>query len=151
MAVSVTLGTNSITGNAVNAGVTVAALGLDASYDLRAVTITAPTSHLDTASVKTVDSSNQVLAQIDAALQQLAATGAQLGSYQNRFQADIAGIHTTSTNLQAARSQIQDTDYAAATGELSKAQILQQASTAMVSQANTVPQNVLTLLQHLPG
>jgi flagellin len=100
--------------------------------------------------VTSVSSSNAALASIDAALQQIAATGAQLGAYQNRFQAAISGLNTDATNLEAARSSIQDTDYAQATSNLSKAQILQQASTAMVAQANTVPQNVLTLLQKLP-
>jgi len=100
--------------------------------------------------VLTVASSNAVLATIDAALQQVSAMGAQIGAYQNRFQAAITGLNTDSTNLQSARSQIQDTDYAAATSQLSKAQILQQASTAMVAQANTIPQNILTLLQKLP-
>jgi flagellin len=99
--------------------------------------------------VLTTTSSNAALTSIDAALQQVATTGAQLGAYQNRFTAAITGLNTTETNLQAARSQIQDTDYAQATSALSKAQILQQASTAMVAQANTVPQNVLTLIQKL--
>jgi flagellin len=54
------------------------------------------------------------------------------------------------TNLSSARSDVQDTDYAQATSQLSQAQILQQASTAMIAQANTIPQNVLTLLQKLP-
>ena len=100
--------------------------------------------------VKSVDNSNLVLVSIDAALQQLATSSAQLGAYQNRFQAAITGLTTNSTNLTSARSQIQDTDYAQATSQLSKAQILQQASTAMVAQANTIPQNILTLLQKLP-
>jgi flagellin len=125
-------------------------LGVDASVDLTAATVATPTSHLDSADVTTVDNSNKVLVQIDAALQQLATSGAQLGAYQNRFQAAITGLTTDSTNLTSARSQIQDTDYAAATSSLSKAQILQQASTAMVAQANTIPQNILTLLQKLP-
>ena len=102
------------------------------------------------ANVQTVASSNTALATIDAALQQVAAIGAQLGAYQNRFQAAITGLDTDATNLSNARSSIQDTNYAQATSDLSKAQILQQASTAMVAQANTVPQNVLTLLQKLP-
>ena len=59
-------------------------------------------------------------------------------------------MNTDSTNLTSARSSIEDTDYAQATSNLSKAQILQQASTAMVAQANTIPQNILTLLQKLP-
>jgi flagellin len=115
-----------------------------------AVAVTTAGNFLDSASVTTVDSSNLVLAQIDNALQQVVASGAQLGAYQNRFQSAITGINTTATNLSAARSQIQDTNFAQATSDLSKAQILQQAGTAMVAQANTVPQNVLTLLQKLP-
>jgi len=105
---------------------------------------------ISNASVLTVNDANAALASIDAALQQVASTGAQLGAYQNRFQAAITGLNTNATNLQSARSSIQDTDYAQATSDLSKAQIVQQASTAMVAQANTVPQNVLTLLQKLP-
>ena len=75
----------------------------------------------------TVDNSNLALMQIDAALQQLATTSAQLGAYQNRFQAAITGLNTDSTNLTSAKSAIVDTDYAQATSSLSKAQILQQA------------------------
>jgi len=128
---------------------TAASLGLAGTYDMSS-TGTPTKTNLNVGSVSSVDGSNLALAQIDAALQQVAATGAQLGAYQNRFQAAISGLTTDSTNLQSARSQIQDTDYAAATSQLSKAQILQQASTAMVAQANTIPQNILTLLQKLP-
>jgi flagellin len=105
---------------------------------------------LNASGVSSVDASNLSLVQIDTALQQLATTGAQLGAYQNRFTAAITGLNTDSTNLTSARSSIEDTDYAQATSNLSKAQILQQASTAMVAQANTIPQNILTLLQKLP-
>jgi flagellin len=106
---------------------------------------------VSTLSVTSVASSNTALTAIDAALQQVATSSAQLGAYQNRFQSAITGINTDSTNLAAARSGIQDTDYAQATSALTKAQILQQAGTAMVAQANTLPQNVLTLIQHLPS
>jgi flagellin len=112
--------------------------------------ITTAGNYLSGADVNSVDDSNLALVQIDAALQQLATTGAQLGAYQNRFQAAITGLNTDSTNLSSAKSAIVDTDYASATSNLSKAQILQQASTAMVAQANTIPQNILTLLQKLP-
>ena len=139
--VAVTVGAGS------GASITLANLGMIASY---VVTSAGTTTNLNVGNVSSVDGSNLALAQIDAALQQVAATGAQLGAYQQRFQAAIGGLTTASTNLQSARSQIQDTDYAAATSQLSKAQILQQASTAMVAQANTVPQNILTLLQKLP-
>jgi flagellin len=124
-----------------------AAAGTDTAFT--AVTL-ANGGFLNASSVSTVDDSNLALTQIDAALQQLATTGADLGAYQNRFQAAITGLNTDSTNLTAAKSAIVDTDYAAATSSLSKAQILQQASTAMVAQANTIPQNILTLLQKLP-
>jgi flagellin len=100
--------------------------------------------------VTTVGNSNLVLISIDSALQQLATSSAQLGAYQNRFSAAITGLNTDSTNLTSAKSAIVDTDYAQATSSLSKAQILQQASTAMVAQANTIPENILTLLQKLP-
>ncbi len=129
------------------ATVTLANIGVNAA---NTVTSAGAVSNLNVGAVTSVDSSNLALAQIDAALQQAAATGAQPGAYQNRFQAAISGLKTDATNLQSARSQIQDTDYAMATSQLSKAQILQQASTAMVAQANTVPQNILTLLQKLP-
>jgi flagellin len=112
-------------------------------------TTSSAAQYLSTLDVKSVDNSNLVLASIDNALQQLATSAAQLGAYQNRFQAAITGLTSNSTNLTSARSQIQDTDYAQATSQLSKAQILQQASTAMVAQANTIPQNILTLLQKL--
>jgi len=137
------------------AAATVTDLGMDGSdtigtFTNGAATTTTTATMLSGLDVKSVDTSNQSLISIDAALQQVAATGAQLGAYQGRFQAAITGLNTDSTNLQAARSSIQDTDYAQATSQLSKAQILQQASTAMVAQANMVPQNVLTLLQKLP-
>jgi len=145
---STTSQTVAVTAGAGNgASVTLANLGMVASY---AITNAGTVSNMNVANVQSVDSSNKALAQIDAALQQVAATGAQLGAYQNRFQAAITGLNTDSTNLQSARSGIQDTDYAMATSQLSKAQILQQASTAMVAQANTIPQNILTLLQKLP-
>jgi flagellin len=112
--------------------------------------IAATGTSIAASSVTSVANSNQALTSIDQALQAVASTGAQLGAYQDRFQAAISGLNTDSTNLQSARSGIQDTDYASATTALSQAQILQQASTAMVAQANTIPQNVLTLLQHLP-
>jgi flagellin len=105
---------------------------------------------VSTLSVTSVNNANTALTAIDSALQQVATESAQLGAYQNRFQSAITGINTDSTNLAAARSGIQDTDYAQATSQLTKAQILQQAGTAMVAQANTIPQNVLTLIQALP-
>jgi flagellin len=147
---------NAVTLTAAQQGAATTDLGIDSSdmvgyYTAGGVAATSSTAAtLNSADVKSVDSSNLVLISIDNALQQLATSSAQLGAYQNRFQAAITGLTTNATNLTSARSQIQDTDYAATTSQLSKAQILQQASTAMVSQANTIPQNILTLLQKLP-
>jgi flagellin len=125
-------------------------LGLTGALGGTSTAIASTGAAVSTLSVSTTTTSNTALTAIDQALQQVASTGAQLGAYQNRFQSAITGLNTDSTNLQSARSGIQDTDFAAATSALSRAQILQQASTAMVAQANTVPQNVLTLLQKLP-
>ncbi|MBU1357230.1 MAG: flagellin, partial [Gammaproteobacteria bacterium] len=66
---------------------------------------------------------------------------------QSRFETTVSSLATTSENLSAARSRIQDTDFAAETANLSRAQILQQAGTAMVAQANQIPQTVLSLLR----
>ena len=123
------------------------ALGSDANTGFTGNATAGTTATTD---VTTVDNSNLVLISIDNALQQIATSSAQLGAYQNRFQAAITGLNTDSTNLSSAKSQIVDTDYASATSALSKAQILQQAGTAMVAQANTIPQNIMTLLQKLP-
>jgi flagellin len=69
------------------------------------------------------------------------------GAIQNRFESTIANLQSVSENLSASRSRILDTDFAAETANLTRAQILQQAGTAILAQANAVPQNVLTLLR----
>ncbi len=140
------LGTAGATDNGGANGVAYS-LGSNTNTD---VTGNATASTLSNTDVLSVDDSNLVLIAIDNALQQLATTSADLGAYQNRFQDAITGLNTDSTNLTAAKSAIVDTDYAQATSNLSQAQILQQAGTAMVAQANTIPENILTLLQKLP-
>jgi flagellin len=72
---------------------------------------------------------------------------AKFGALQSRFTATVASLQATSENLSAARSRIQDADFAAETASLTRAQILQQAGTAMLAQANQLPNNVLTLLR----
>lgn len=84
---------------------------------------------------------------VDAALTSISSQRAELGAIQNRFESTIANLSTTSENLSAARSRIQDADFAAETANLTKAQILQQAGTSVLAQANQVPQSVLSLLQ----
>jgi flagellin len=72
---------------------------------------------------------------------------ANLGAFQNRLTAAVDNLSSTSTNLSESRSRILDTDYAAVTTELARSQIVQQAATAMLAQANQQPQTVLALLQ----
>jgi len=88
-----------------------------------------------------------VLNQIDGFLNTINDNRADLGAIQNRFSSVIANLQTNSENLSASRSRIQDTDYAKETVELTRTQILQQAGTAMLAQAKSAPQSVLSLLQ----
>ncbi len=88
-----------------------------------------------------------VIQNIDAALDDINSQRAIYGASQNRFSAVITNLQTSVENQSAARSRIMDADFAAETAAMSRAQILQQAGTAMVAQANTLPQQVLKLLQ----
>ena len=102
---------------------------------------------LAAASVTSVTLAQAALGVVDAALTQVNASRANLGAYQNRFESTIANLQTTSENLTASRSRIQDADFASETASLTRAQILQQAGTAMLAQANALPQQVLSLLK----
>jgi len=84
---------------------------------------------------------------VDAAIDDVNATRATLGAGQNRLESAVNNLTTNATNLSDARSRIEDTDYSQETTALAKAQILSQASTAMISQANQSQQNVLSLLR----
>jgi len=102
---------------------------------------------LDNVNVKTVADANTTLQRIDAALTQVSNLRSTFGAIQNRFESTIANLTTTAENLTASRSRIMDADFAQETAALSRAQILQQAGTAMVAQANQLPQGVLALLR----
>lgn len=95
----------------------------------------------------TPQGANDAINTIDMALQSLNTIAANLGSVQNRFQDTITNLQTTSNNLSSARSRIQDTNFAQETSNLTRNQILQQAGTAMLAQANQLPNMVLTLLK----
>jgi flagellin len=97
--------------------------------------------------ISTVGGANAALSSIDAALASIDGSRAQLGAVQNRFSATIENLQTSGENLSASRSRITDADFAAETANLSRAQVLQQAGTAMVAQANQLPQLVLQLLK----
>jgi len=105
------------------------------------------TTGLGSLSIASYAGASLAIQQMDSALAQVNSARATIGAVQNRFESVVANLATTSENLSAARSRIQDTDFAAETANLTRAQILQQAGTAMLAQANSAPQNVLSLLQ----
>jgi flagellin len=97
--------------------------------------------------VSTLAKANNAIQTVDFALQQVATLAATLGAIQNRFTATIGNLQTASTNLTSSRSTIQDADFAAETTSLTRSQVLQQAGTAILAQANQIPSTVLKLLQ----
>ncbi|MFC3395217.1 flagellin [Brenneria rubrifaciens] len=88
-----------------------------------------------------------IVAAVDTALQEVDTARSNLGAIQNRFESTITNLNNSVNNLSAARSRIEDADYATEVSNMSRAQILQQAGTSVLSQANQVPQTVLSLLQ----
>ena len=102
---------------------------------------------LSVRNVLTTAGANNAIVSVDSALTSVSTLRSTLGAIQNRFQSVINSLQAVSENLSASRSRILDTDFAAETASLTRAQILQQAGTAMVAQANSAPQSVLTLLQ----
>ncbi len=97
--------------------------------------------------VSTVDGSTKALKIIDSALAAVNSQRASFGALQSRFETTVNNLQTSAENMSASRSRIQDADFASETANLSRSQILQQAGTAMVAQANQLPQGVLSLLR----
>ena len=97
--------------------------------------------------LSTASGAQNAIASLDSALGQINVSRGDLGAYQNRFASAITNLQTTAENLSASRSRIQDADFAAETASLTRGQILQQAGTAILAQANSLPNNVLTLLR----
>jgi len=104
-------------------------------------------SGLSSASVTTVANANTAITRIDAALETVSTLRSTFGAIQNRFESVTSSLQATSENLSASRSRIQDADFAAETATLTRNQILQQAGVAMLAQANSLPQSVLSLLK----
>ena len=123
---------------------TAAGLNAAAGNTAATVTVSAGVSAIDLTSVS---GSTSALDIIDAAIENVANSRASLGAFQNRLESTISNLQIQSENLSASRGRIEDADFAAETARLSKAQILQQAGTAMLAQANALPQSVLSLLQ----
>jgi flagellin len=100
-----------------------------------------------TARIHTRDGANSVLQMLDEAMDKINATRASMGAVMNRLQYAMDNLSNVSMNQEASRSQIQDADYAKASTEMAKSQIMQQAATAVLAQANMSQQTVLQLLQ----
>ena len=113
----------------------------------QAATIAKDAGTLDGVDVLSVTNAETAINRIDSALTVVSDLRSSFGAIQNRFESTIANLQAVSENLAASRSRIQDADFAAETAALTKAQILQQAGVAVLSQANAQPQLALSLLQ----
>jgi flagellin len=97
--------------------------------------------------LQTYTHSQLAIGMVDAALTSVNSSRATIGAINSRFDSVIANLRSTTENLSASRSRIQDTDFAAETARLTRSQVLQQAGVAMLAQANAAPQQVLSLLR----
>ncbi|ABM61294.1 flagellin [Halorhodospira halophila] len=123
---------------------TLAALGMsDEQMDMSRHRVSGP----DALSVATRTDADDAIRTVDFALGQINDARADLGAVQNRFEATTSNLQNVSENMEASRSRILDADFAAETAAMTRAQVLQQAGTSVLAQANEAPQNVLTLLQ----
>jgi flagellin len=132
---SFSLTTTTAAGLAAAAGTQASAQSTVANVDVTTTTNGIPTG------------ANSAITVIDAALLNINNAQASMGAVQNRFTTVIANLNTTAQNLTQSRSRIQDTDFAAETASLTRGQILQQAGTAMLAQANSLPNGVMALLR----
>jgi len=146
-----TITTAASAANAITSGYLI--LDSEKSFGITATTTTAlatSSSTLNTVAaidVSTIAGANQAIKTTDSALSLVNGQRAKFGALQSRFEATINNLSVSAENLSASRSRIQDADFATETASLSRAQILQQAGTAMVAQANQLPQGVLALLR----
>ncbi|WKD27740.1 FliC/FljB family flagellin [Halomonas sp. KG2] len=137
-------GINIASGSSVTFNVALDPQDADVTTDTTA-SFTVDGADLTAASLLT-GASNNPLEQLDAALSDVDVLRSDLGAIQNRFESAITNLNTNETNLSAARSRIEDADYATEVADMTRAQILQQAGTSVLAQANQIPQNVLSLL-----
>ncbi len=132
---------------AANNQVTVATASLGVAGASGLYTYSGNLTATSTVNVSSAASSSAAIANIDADISKVAKQRATFGAVQNRFDAVTSNLTNYAQNLTAARSRITDTDFAAETANLTRMQVLQQAGTAMLSQANAIPQSVLALLR----
>jgi flagellin len=133
-----------------SASITIAGTTNDATisgWANAAVGTSTTTTGIASLTVDSFTNAQMTISQIDNALKDVSEARANLGAIQNRFTSTVANLQTTTENLSAAKGRITDADFASETANLSRSQILQQAGTAMLAQANALPQQVLKLLQ----
>jgi flagellin len=118
-----------------------------ASGDTMTMSMVNLTTAMGSISLSSISADDATLGKIEAAIEEIGTARAQLGAYQNRLEHTVNNLGTTSENLSAAESRIRDVDMAQEMMEFTKLTILNQAATAMLAQANQVPQSVLSLLQ----
>lgn len=135
---------NALTGNVTQA--LTGGTGLSVGGASTAASTTALTKKISDVDISTVEGAQTSVLAIDQAIQTIDSQRADLGAVQNRFENTIGNLQNIAENVSAARGRIQDTDFAAETANLTKNQILQQAGTAILAQANQLPQAVLSLL-----
>ncbi|KQP45007.1 flagellin [Pseudorhodoferax sp. Leaf274] len=145
-ATTLTLSAGFTAGNFGVAGGAIGTIG-DTQASLTATDTTTDSLGIDTLSIDTQANAWVALKKIDSALDQVNNARADLGALQSRFENSVGSIEIQVENLSASRGRIVDADFAQETANLSRTQILQQAGTAMVAQANQLPQGVLALLQ----
>lgn len=121
--------------------------GLENYQGVQVTSNTAAGSSLGSVDISSASGALNALGIIDNALTTVNSARAGMGAVQNRFSSVVTNLQATAENVTAARSRIQDTDFAAETAQLTRAQILQQAGTAMLAQANQLPNGVLALLR----
>jgi len=141
-----------VDGGATQDGTILSSVGWETSGALsgRAAALLNEINHADTAS-GTADTAvaqfRDIQTQADTYIKALSTQRSLLGAYQNQIEFTVSNVNELSSNLSAARSNVQDTDYASETASLTKGQILQQAATAMLAQANQMPNVILSLLK----
>jgi flagellin len=120
--------------------------GVGGNNVITVAAVTAPAA-VGTADINSIANAEAAITAIDTALDTINTNRATLGAVQNRFESVISNLQVSVENQAAAKSRIMDADFAAETANLTRGQILQQAGTAMLAQANAQPNNVLTLLR----
>ena len=128
-------------------GYSVAGDGVTGLFSAAGTSVASELTSVSETDITTAFNAQNAIAALDKAISNIDAQRADLGAVQNRFDSTVSNLQSISENSSAARSRIQDADFASETAELTKQQTLQQASTAILSQANQLPSSVLKLLQ----